>query len=690
MVLTDPRATVVCRRFTYQHPQRSGWLEGGPDLPVRMLLSEGADVSCGRIHFEPNKGKAWLYGAGYMSRRFPDGLSQAKANELIETDETDVKPAGEQITWGRSVELSFTDEKVRRADGTTTTRPFIHEAQFHQDVSLRQTTDPNGDFLQCDDLTVAMAHGKGTMVYPSSALAVGHVKGRQEGANISAGRVSVDFLPIDDSPAARTGSARAADSLLSANARFRPATVIAEGGVTLSSRRDPNDDLLTASAQRVVSKLIESGSLKRTAVLTGTAAEPAKIQQGSNKLVGLEILLDQTDDSASVDGGGTLAFVTKKDGSGNPLPEPRAINVKWTKKMHFSGQKRTAEFLGDVALDSALDTVRCQDLQLVFTDELPTPGAATTKTTKADRSRLSGMAMSMEKYGRRRIQMIYADKGIVLRSRREDVKNRLVRRMQLTGEKLIYDADAEQITMLGHGTFINEDYSKPQARKIAGDDGIMPAVGHPSQSAFEWSKSMRLSQAERMVTLDGGVTMVYRTGDQILLTNKLNVPRDEWGRLPEGRKTILKCGNMIAKFGAPVEEQIHGRKHPAVEAVGGRPVPRRPDDGAVGPVQRHGRREPQGRPAAGAGPAADLQPQQGPRGDLGLPRGQGPCGRRDQLQPARSRPGSDRLRPQAHLVPAGQPHLRRRRPRHRRAVEGGVRQQLSMSRILCVMLRRQT
>ena len=150
VVLTDVRATALCRRFNYQHPRRSGWLEGAPGQPVRLLLSEGADVACDRINFEYPSGKAWLHGAGHMARRFPNGLSQARAVELIETDEPDLLPASERITWEKGVDLAFTNEEVTR-NGQTTTRQFIRQADFHQDVVLRQSADPNGNMLECRD-----------------------------------------------------------------------------------------------------------------------------------------------------------------------------------------------------------------------------------------------------------------------------------------------------------------------------------------------------------------------------------------------------------------------------------------------------------------------------------------------------------------------------------------------------------
>jgi lipopolysaccharide export system protein LptC len=568
VVLTDARATVLCRRFNYQHPQRAGWIEGGTGQPVRMLLGEGADVACDRIRFEQGNGKAWLYGAGHMANRFPDGLSQAQAIELIETDDPELLPASERITWERSVELTFTNEKVTRKGKTP--RQFIQQADFHQKVVLRQSVDPNGEELRCDDLAVTMGHSVRGSTYPKTAVAVGHVRARQEGSDVSAGKVTIDFVEGDAPQAAKPAAGRAGDMSLASGSRVRPATIVAEGGVTINDRRDPNAELLTATADRMVSKLLENDRSRRTAVLTGTPEAPARIEQGPNKLIGREIHLDQTDDSAAVNGAGMLDFVTKKDASGNDLPEPRAVKVQWAKAMSFSGKKRTAEFTGDVALDSALDDVRCQELQLVFTDQLGEPNspagagavvaslaglaeavAAKKLARQARASSLGGMAVGMEQYSRRRISMIYAEKDIVLRSRREDEQNRLVRRMQLAGEKLIYDAESERITMLGRGTLMSEDYDKPRPQKVADSQGMVAAVDRPSQSAFAWNKSMELSQKDRVVTLEGGVIMDHRSGDQILGQDKLNVPRDQWGTLPAGRQTRLECDTMMARFGEP-------------------------------------------------------------------------------------------------------------------------------------------
>ena len=62
---------------------------------------------------------------------------------------------------------------------------------------------------------------------------------------------------------------------------------------------------------------------------------------------------------------------------------------------------------------------------------------------------------------------------------------------------------------------------------------------------------MQFSQKDRLVVLEGQVKMVHRSGEQVVLADKLNVPRDQWGKLAPGRKTVMTCASMMAKFAEP-------------------------------------------------------------------------------------------------------------------------------------------
>jgi len=539
VVLTDPRATVGCREFFFRHPEQSGFLKGTAKAPARLLLAEGADVACRTIRFEPASGRAYLDGPGYMVRRFPDGLPQDQALALMAMERPLAPPAGERITWGRNVEIAFATERVRRPDGTAETRQTLREADFHENVLLQQGPDPNDDFVRCDRLKVSMAPGRRMAAYPKQAVATGNVSARQEGADVRADTITVHFQE------ARKGAAQVVKAL---SGGVQPSTVVAEGNVSVTDRRE-GEEPMVARADRLTSNLVD-----RTAVLRG---KPARIEQGPNHLTGEEIRLDQADGSAVVDGAGKVGFLTRRDMNGRQLAEPRLLAVVWTKRMSFHGSRRMAAFNGDVALDSGMDQVHCGEMQILFA-ETPEPARASqpaTRPAEERQRRFGGMAVEMERYSRRKISMILADKDITLRSRRENDANQLLRRVQLAGQRLIYDAENARMTMLGRGTFVAEDYNPPRRREPAGESqlGLGGTIDRPSQTAFEWDRSMQFSQASRVVVLDGQVTMVHRSGDKVVLAEMLNVPREQWGELKDGRRTILKCDNMLAKF-APADK----------------------------------------------------------------------------------------------------------------------------------------
>jgi hypothetical protein len=271
------------------------------------------------------------------------------------------------------------------------------------------------------------------------------------------------------------------------------------------------------------------------------------------------------------------------------------VRVDWTRGMTFQGEKRTASFMGNVVLDGGNDHMTCQEMQMIFSEAEPEKPGKAGKAAKAGpairpaepaavvavatvlpdakpkapvgpavasrpgaRQRLRGMAVGMERYSRRRISMISAERDVTLQSRRENESGQLLRRIQLAGEKLIYDAEGGRMTMLGHGTFVAEDYDKPRPRRPVENEMLAPAIDRPSQTAFEWTQSMQFAQKDRLVVLDGNAKMVHKSAQQIILTDQLNVPRQLWGKLPEGRKTVLTCNNMMAQFGQAKEKEKEG------------------------------------------------------------------------------------------------------------------------------------
>ena len=90
-------------------------------------------------------------------------------------------------------------------------------------------------------------------------------------------------------------------------------------------------------------------------------------------------------------------------------------------------------------------------------------------------------------------------------------------------------------------------------------DNLSEDVKSPSTSAFEWQKSMVLTQdaasGERTVQLEGQTVMVHRSGKFVELTDQQKKQWNviEWTNLPEGRHTVLGCETLVAKFEKPRE-----------------------------------------------------------------------------------------------------------------------------------------
>jgi len=556
LVLSEPRASATCSRLFFHHPQRAGRLVGEPGRPARLVLAEGAEVSCPTIRFEPAVGRAYLQGAGYMVRRFHGDLPQAKAVALIENEEPNRPPEGERIAWADHVDLTFTQE--RAAPGKPL-RQFINTADFHGGVELRRPAED--DDVRCRLLRVRMARGKWQSAYPAEAVAAGGVAARQEGSDLSAQKVTVRFREVPPAERKAGGEARSA---------VEPAAVVAEGNVRLRDRRDPNAEPLEALCDAVTSDLIA-----RTAVLTGA---PAVVRQGPNSMAGGTIRLDQLGQAAAVDGNGTLHFLTKKDLDGRELAQPRPIAIAWADRMSYQGLRNAATFDGKVVLDSGLNHMACRQMQVFFAAGEPAarPAASRPATAPATRPaaavaaaprRRQRLGVDIERYSRRRISMIVADDDVLMQSRAVDERERILRRLQLTGGKLIYDAATNRVTMPGPGNFLAEDYQAPRRRRGDANDEASAAVDRPSQTGFQWEKSMQLSQDDRMVRLEGNTNMVHRSGAQIVLADELPVPRDTWGRLPAGRKTLLRCETMIAKFGPPEQPATRPATRPGGPAA---------------------------------------------------------------------------------------------------------------------------
>ena len=539
--LEDPQASASCQVAVFRNPERTGELRGSVDMPATLYLAGGQEIISPEVSFDLPAGKVNMAGPGMIIQARGTPSRQLTEAELSQIGA--LSDAG-SISWRDRAEATFGTARVTLDDGTIERRQYIEDAIFFEDVVLTQgppdeallTEDnlPAGDFLRCDIMRVWMTANNGQKVVPESAVAKGNVIARQGSNLIHAGVVDVFFDEVEE-----------IDDDGEVVTRLRPSLIVAKNGVTITDYSDP-DQPIEARADRV-----QSDVLARMAVLFG-GDENAEIVQGQRRLAGMEIHLDQNMQSAIVIGPGHMRLFTDRDMNGNPLSSPRPVDITWQDGMEYYGKRNDANFIGSVELVSEMDYMACRQLRVLFERSEPTEQEAADELAAADDSRGSQLGLNIERYSGRRLSMIMAFNDVIVRSRRENDEGELLGRLQMTGERLMYDMQAEELSIFGEGTLVVEDYDvtpedgQPRTRADAAGN---PTLQSPSQTAFLWTREMQLLQADRQVRLKGDVQMIHRSGDQVAVMPGLRVP--DWEQLDSGRRSSLRCEDLFAEFAPP-------------------------------------------------------------------------------------------------------------------------------------------
>ncbi len=518
---------VLCGRFNLSRSVgdvQHGNLQGRPEQPVLILLSDGQEITCKSINLSTQDGQqvSELIGPGSMA-------SSAKT-----TDQAD------RITWQDRVRIHLVAGNRVQADGSTKEVTTIDWAEFVGPTEM-VAADGQTQISCTDQMDVFMAQSQTGKLFPARVTAIGDVKGHQLDAEILADQVTLEFMAPDDNLAA-------ADSGFG---RPVPKKLEAVGNVLLNQLRSGKQT--QAKCEHLIADL-----LANTAVLVG---EPALIKQEFNQLSGREIHLSRTavkdgppNDYVQVQGSGALQFNVDKNSEGAMLDEPRQVFVTWSDGMSYNSVEELARIEGNVRLNSNEEGLTCGSMWLYLQSD-PQKADQDSEVASLEDQESSPQAPSpssapigleMGKFSKKRIGLIVADKDVVLETRSVDAQDQLLWRVHLEGPKLNYDVPNQRATVEGAGTFLVEDY------RPGGDDSDSPgqvSSQRPRQALFRWQESMEFSQLDRSVLMTGDVLMRYRAGNKV----SADWLKDEawFASLTDGRKMDLTCQKMMAKFAAP-------------------------------------------------------------------------------------------------------------------------------------------
>ncbi len=561
LTLVDDEAVAVCSGLEFRSPGQGGTLIGTTDKPVSLKMASGESIIVPKIRFNrfnSDTTVVYLDGAGEM--HLPESAAAA-LNFSGSDDEQPEKKKREAVTikWTEKVEAAIGSRKVKTETGVEN-EDFPRWAVFVGDVDVRQgetqsmkadkltakfhppasadekvnrmaslyaagnvemNDTKSGEYIKSQKLDVQMSGPEEEKAYARKVVATGDVSAMQAKREIKASKsMTITFAPQKDE---KTGKIE-----------IKPQQLDAVGDVKITDRSEK--DTVVIEAETLTSNLSA-----KTATLKG---KPATVKQKDNIIRGRKILFDQAKESANVAGAGSLRFDTDTDISGNKFEKPKPMDIAWDDEMDYRGKQRTAIILGAVNIKMSGDKLDCGKVTIVF-DE-PEDDAATRPVAETKPGEFAS-------FRPQKIKTVIAEKKVRMESQRWDKDGFLLQRMRLRSEHVIYEVDLGVLSCPKAGTFIAEDYRPPEKKKAGRRrDDLAGSIDRPSQSAFRWSESMKMNQTTQTVWLTGKVRMVHCSGKNMVRIKQLNIR--PWGKLPEGRNTVLDCEKMKACFAEPKDK----------------------------------------------------------------------------------------------------------------------------------------
>jgi len=617
--LTDGETLATCRRFRRESPSRSAWLIGTASRPARLILPDGREAQEARaeeIRFDAAKQLADLHGPGAVVRyALADGQ---EAGALLDmTPAQAAEQAVQQATWTQRAQAHLAkphaDSQETNAgeggeaegpDDARRPRLMIRQAELYGSARLQEMADDDtkGGSVSADELRIFLDRGDDGMWRPTRSEADGHCRIQQDTMEITSEHMEVIFADkpaeADETRQAGDAAARSADGEADIWGRLAAQKLTAWGSVRGRDTSDEEPTTLTAD------RLIVQPQVG-WAQLIGTG-EPAVIAQGENRLTGKDIRFTeyappeprdgdaQPEYSAVVLGPGELHFLSPRKGDGDERAEPVPITVTWGSQMTYSGQWDVATFEGTVRVASGLNEMRCGSLHLQL--ELDEPGEAgpAAIAAPAEPAASGRLAVGLEQYGRRRINLMIARRDVRLRAedravpRAGERHGRLLTRSRLLANELHYWPQDKRVRVKGAGSLLTEDYRPPKPRDTRKPTGpLSRSLQRPYQTGFAWSKSLDWSQTDGIcrAVLEGrppnAWTISHASGNRIAGARRFGA-----ADLTAGETLKLACEHLLAEFAAPPEKDTRV----AEPAKGGQAkqasLPAEFEDLKVGPMRR--------------------------------------------------------------------------------------------------------
>jgi lipopolysaccharide export system protein LptA len=534
-----------------------------------------------------------------------------------------------QITWSRGVDLELGFRPVERINPSTglkeeKQKEFLQRAWFHGDVSIEQgqekigaqeiavtfgppsTKDDVADHIQHLNMMgdVRLQRGKESITaerldaemivtankrnVPRIVDAEGAVEVKQGDREIRAGAMHVVLAEV------QKPKDRPASGQLPAfgDSRLGVESLDAHGDVFVV---DPRYNLRIHKTDSLQCRMDDAGQLVE-AVVTGQAPdEYARVRYGDTAIHGHLVKIAMEDESVDVPGPGKAWMMSRQDFTGRKLRNPEPVKVTWTDSMQFRLARNVGHFIGKVHSEAQSFVLDCDKLVIRFA-KVP-PERETRKEGVVERWHLLGEIIGDKAsvkeqaptpLSRERKRPIYvsAEGNAQAMSCQyappavTGETGRLLSRLWISGDKIVADLGREQLSVPCQGGLLIEDYQfEPQSPRVSAAKakaaggplmGTMRSEG-PSQTAVTWENSMDFFLDRGLVTFDKNVSMLHRSGQEMVMQDKLSeamkINQAMLEHLSRGRKASLSCGNLLLEFATRRQDEASDSAAPPIRAT---------------------------------------------------------------------------------------------------------------------------
>lgn len=568
---------------------------GRPRDPVDIRWSQGVD-------FELGARKVLVINPA-------TGMEEEKHREFLQRAwfKGDVSILqGEDGLAGQQVAVTFGSP----ASGSDVADHISH-LSMSGDVRLQR----GDDLLSGDWLEVQMALTPEGRSVPRIVDAAGDVIAKQESREIRAGKMHVVMTTIPGEPRLAPDG----KTMLPGKARLGMESVDALGNVLV---RDPAQNLKISRAHSLKTQMRGGNELATALIVSEGQGRFARARFGDVALHGEQIEIDMLRQSIVVPGPGVSFMRTTEDFGGRKLREPTIVKTQWSDRMQLHLERNYGVFLGDILSSTDEFSLKSDKLTVRFAKAPPAAprkksGEISPVKLLADVRSEAGMLSTFASpgvvVGYTTVRLLHGlpqgkvfgklapalgrepkegkiDYAVVQGDRKKPVyvvaegnaeaittehaprsgfqlRGRLLSRVRIAADQIAVDLNAQQMNIPCKGTLLIEDYQfDPRARQAQAmasksSSPMMSSMRSegPSQSAVTWQNSMDYFVDRNLVVFDRDVTMVHRSGRQMVLQGELAVSMgidpDQLLQLDQGRIATLRCGNLLLEFKTPKEQK---------------------------------------------------------------------------------------------------------------------------------------